>query len=68
MTEHFWQLLVRIGGEWEQCGFACSSDAQIVLSELLGDYPTELEMAVLIGPDGELANLTEANAACGMVQ
>jgi hypothetical protein len=63
MTGHFWQLLVRIEGEWEQCGFDCRSDAQSVFCELLGDYPSELEMAVLIGPDGELANLTQPKSS-----
>jgi hypothetical protein len=59
MTNQPWHLLVRIEGEWEECRFDCSSDAQTVFSGLLEDYPTELELALLIGPDGELANLTK---------
>lgn len=60
MSEHPWHLLVRIEGEWEECDFDSCSDAESVFSDLLGDYPLELEMAVLIGPEGELANLRGA--------
>lgn len=67
MSDHSWQLLVRIEGEWEECKFDCCSDAQTVFCGLLEDYPVELEMAVLIGPDGEVANLAKANAASRLV-
>jgi len=62
MSGQPWHLLVRIEGEWEQCDFASCSDAESVFSNLLADYPFELEMAVLIGPEGELANLRNAEA------
>ncbi|HEX4231233.1 MAG TPA: hypothetical protein VHZ07_21335 [Bryobacteraceae bacterium] len=59
MTDQLWHLLVRIEGEWEECRFDRCSEAQTAFYGLLEDYPTELEMALLIGPDGELANLTK---------
>jgi hypothetical protein len=62
MANQPWHLLVRIEGEWEECQFDSCSDAEAVFSGLLEDYPTELEMAVLIGPEGELANLTSPTA------
>lgn len=67
MTGHPWHLLVRIEGEWEECRYDCCSDAQTVFCDLLEDYPTELELALLIGPDGKLANLTMAAAGKGML-
>jgi hypothetical protein len=60
MADQPWHLLVRIEGEWEECRFDCCTDAQTVFFCLLQDYPTELEMALLIGPNGEFANLTTA--------
>lgn len=63
MSYQPWHLLVRIEGEWEECDFNSCSDAENVFSGLLEDYPIELEMAVLIGPQGELANLTKGEAA-----
>lgn len=68
MDHQPWHLLVRIEGEWEECEFNCCSEAQTVFSDLLIDYPIALELAVLIGPNGELANLTRAASAARMVQ
>ena len=67
MVQATWHLLVRIEGEWEGCDYERCSEAQTVFSDLLSDYPVELELAVLIGPNGEIANLTRAASAPQLV-
>lgn len=63
MADRLWYLVVRIEGEWEECGFPGWVEAQSAFSGLLEDYPIELDVALLIGPDGELANLTQVGVA-----
>lgn len=63
MTDGLWHLLVRIEGEWEECRFGCRAEAQTAFTGLLEDYPSELDLAVLIDPEGELADLTQVGVA-----